>query len=135
MTTVSETAATLRLIGDELDPIEITRQLGRPPSFGHRRGDAVATPNGGTRTPTFGMWSLATDRAKPGNLNTQVTTLLEGLTADPTVWAGLATRYKVELFCGLFIEGGNQGLALSATTLRALAERSIALDLDIYARR
>jgi hypothetical protein len=36
------------------------------------------------------------------------------------------------MFCGVWLDEGNQGLALSPKTLQMLGERGIKLELDIY---
>ena len=38
----------------------------------------------------------------------------------------------MDLLRGLFLVEGNEGMVLSATTLRRLGERGIKIDLDIY---
>jgi hypothetical protein len=47
--------------------------------------------------------------------------------------ARLAERFGVDLFCGWFMKFGNEGLSIAPGTLKALADRHIVLDLDIYA--
>jgi len=80
------------------------------------------------------MWSISADDARPGDLDTQIGGLLASVSGDLAVWKHLTDVYSVDLFCGLFIVGGNQGLTLSSSTLEALGARGIKLDLDLYAR-
>ena len=54
------------------------------------------------------------------------------LTSDLTVWKELGDRHAGHLFVGLFLAHGNEGLSISPTSLAAIAERGLALDLDIY---
>ena len=42
-------------------------------------------------------------------------------------------RYDVDLFCGLFMREGNEGLAISSKYLAELGARGIEIGLDIYA--
>jgi hypothetical protein len=58
--------------------------------------------------------------------------LLSKLTDDFNVWASIAERYKLDLFCGLFMQGSNEGLSISPKSLAALGLRQIELGLDIY---
>jgi hypothetical protein len=44
----------------------------------------------------------------------------------------LESKYRIDLFCGLFMEGTNEGLQISPETLHALGERGISLGLDMY---
>jgi len=69
---------------------------------------------------------------EPEDVNSQVAEILARLPEDPRVWAELGRRFRVELFCGWFLNDSNQGVAISAANLRALGERGIELQLDIY---
>ena len=69
----------------------------------------------------------------PGDLDGQVTELLQRLTSDLEIWGVLAGRFRVDLFCGLFMDGSNEGFNLSTSALKALGDRGIELALDIYA--
>jgi hypothetical protein len=88
-------------------------------------GSDTVSPNGG--------WSLRAAEASPEDLNRQIKELLGKLTLDLEVWTLIARRFNVDLFCGLFMEQGNQGASLSAESLHALSCRGIGLSLDIYA--
>lgn len=125
--------ATLRVMGDSLIPGEITDLLGAQPSEAQTKGDQlVGRKTGRVRVAKFGMWRLhATDR-EPEDLDGQVQEILGQLTTDLRIWADLAERFDLDLFCGLFMDVGNEGVLLSPQTLRALGERGIELDLDIY---
>ncbi|MEC4615051.1 DUF4279 domain-containing protein [Tsukamurella tyrosinosolvens] len=129
---VHRAVASLQLSGNALDPLVITRILGTPPTLSYARGDLVPTGRG-TRTARFGLWSLEAAATEPADIDAQVTQLLSSLPADLGVWRELSVRYALRLFCGWFLQGGNEGVGLSAPTLGALGERGIALDLDIYA--
>lgn len=131
MPLVHRAGAGLQLSGDTLDPLVITRILGTPPTLSYARGDLVPAGRG-TRTARFGLWSLRAEDTEPADIDTQVTQLLSGLPADLGVWRELSDRYALRLFCGWFLQGGNEGVVLSTTTLAALGERGISLDLDIY---
>jgi len=132
MASISRSVAALRVAGDDLDPNEITRLLGRPPTRAYRKGDAIAAGSG-TRIATFGHWQLQAKDAEPEDLNKQVAELLAGLTQDLQVWNFIARQYRLDLFCGLFMRERNEGVSLSPATLHSIGQRSIRLDLDIYA--
>ena len=133
---VRETAASLRISGLDLLPDDVSSLLGRQPDLGYRRGDPMPLPDGRFGAPArLGMWSISADRARPGNLDAQVAELLATVTSDLSIWNRIASMYDIDLFCGLFIADGNQGLTLSVTTLQNLSVRGIELDLDIYLAR
>ena len=68
----------------------------------------------------------------PGNLDAQIHKILAALTADTSVWAALAARFRVDIFCDLFMEETNEGLVISPETLGAMSVRGVTLSLDIY---
>ena len=74
----------------------------------------------------------AEDQA-PGNLDKQVRIILDRFPADLSIWKKLSSQYKIDLFCGWFMEETNEGIAISADTLMRLGERAILLDVCIYA--
>jgi hypothetical protein len=132
MAELSESVAGLRIVGDDLDPEEVTRLLGKAPDLARRKGE-VALAAGRERVARTGTWMLNTDSSAPGDLDRQIDELLAGTTDDLAVWRRLADRYRIDVFCGLFMKELNEGIAISPQTLQKLAERGIRLDLDIYA--
>ncbi|MEL7312710.1 MAG: DUF4279 domain-containing protein [Pseudomonadota bacterium] len=125
--------ATLRLIGDALDPCEVTELLGYPPSGHKTKGETlIAKRSGRQRIARTGSWHLTSTMHAPSNLDGQVMQILGPLNDDMAVWEGLADCYKVDLFVSLFLQSGNEGCAVSPSTLRMLGERGIELSLDIY---
>lgn len=129
---VERSVATLRIFGDDLDPDNITKLLGSPPTKAHRKGEVLTGKDGQSRSAKTGAWRLEAQDKEPCALNEQVHELLSKLSIDPKVWAELKSRYEMDLFCGLFLGDGNQGESLSPDTLSALGKRGITLGLDIY---
>ena len=68
-----------------------------------------------------------------GTLDSQVEWILSRLTQDLAIWKDLTQRFKVDLFCGLFLERPNRGVSLRPDTLEQIAARGILLGFDIYA--
>lgn len=128
MARIHETRATLRVMGDDLDPDEITTLLKHPPTSSQRKGDI----RGSGHVLSFGMWRLHADDSIPGNLERQIDGLLSKLTPDLDRWRSISARYRIDFFCGLFMRASNEGLSLSPTVLARMAERGISLGLDIY---
>ena len=128
---VDEAKVTLRVYGDEIDPLEVTRLLGCSPSQSARTGETITNSSGITRTVREGFWRLSSGRSDL-DIEDQVTILLTQLTSDLTVWRDLTRRFRVDLFCGLFLNASNRGFDFGPSVLRQLADRGISIGFDIY---
>jgi hypothetical protein len=133
MAQVQRSVVTLRIGGDDLLPDEISKLLGAKPTSEQTKGEKiVGRKTGRVRIAKMGMWRLeATDR-EPEDMNGQIQEILGQLTSDLEIWRTIGEKYQIDLFCGIFLGGSNEGLILSATSLRALGERGIEMGLDIY---
>ena len=132
MGVLDHSIATLRLFGDDLIPENISALLGAAPTESWRKGqDLIGSSTGNVRLAATGSWRLKARRREPEDLEAQVFELLSQLTNDLTIWNSLSS-YKPNLFCGIFMGSGNDGLPLSSKAMLALGQRGIALDLDIY---
>ena len=131
MPQLHQTTASLRIFGDDLEPDEVTALLGTPPTHAVRRGELRSSRPEASPART-GSWRLQSGYAKPGDLDVQIRDLLALVTDDPAVWRTIHERYKVDLFCGLFMQTTNDGLSLKSDTLAAIAARGLELQLDIY---
>lgn len=132
MAKIFESAATLRIMGDNLHPEDITRSLGREPDRAEKKGDRNPLKNGRDRIAKTGSWERTIERKRPGNLDEQIAGLLTGLTENLSVWTALSSKFEVQIFCGLFLREYNEGLYISAETTKMLGSRGIALDFSIY---
>jgi hypothetical protein len=133
MATIDRTVATLRIAGDTLDPADVTRALGCDPTSAQVKGqELVGAKTGRVRIARIGMWRLEARDQQPGNLNAQIQEILGRLTHDLSVWRDIASRHSIDLFCGLFMLNGNEGLSISPDSMSALGSRGIELGLDIY---
>ncbi len=132
MGVLDHSSATLRLFGDDLVPENVSASLGVAPTESWHKGqELVSASAGNVRVAKTGSWRLKAARREPEDLEAQVFELLGQLTNDLAVWDSLSS-YKPNLFCGIFMASGNDGLPLSAKAMLALGQRGIALDLDIY---
>jgi len=132
MAHLHRSVASLRICGDKLDPDEISRLLGGTPTLSYRKGE-IKKSKIRDIVRKSGAWMLdATDR-EPENLDAQVDEILGQLTQDLTVWASLSNDYRIDLFCGFFMEQTDEGVEVSAKTLKALGERGIKFGVCIYA--
>jgi len=128
---LAHSRATLRIIGDDLQPDDITALLGAEPTMATTRGQ-VNELGRGPKIWRTGTWRLEAPDAEPANPDGQIAEILDELTPDLEVWRSLAARFKVDMFCGWFMVEGNESVSLSPDTLCALGERGIRLDIDLY---
>lgn len=108
MALISQSRAGLRFFGDDLDPDRITDLLGGAPTHSYRKGDSWS-PGGNPQRHRFGSWRRTAEPRQPGDLRGQIEELLRGLTEDLDVWRALSTRYRADVFCGLFLNDTNEG--------------------------
>lgn len=132
MAHLARSVASLRIFGDDLIPEEVTNLLGCAPTNSYPKGFVQVMRSGRELVRKTGGWFLDASPAEPENLDGQVTELLSQLTSDMSIWSGLAQRFTLDLFCGWFMGGSNEGVSVAPNTLRALGERGIELSLDIY---
>ena len=133
MAVLSGSTASLRFFGDDLDPDELTKLLGCPPTKSESKGEEiVGKGTGQKRIARSGGWRLSAERREPGDLDNQISEILNQLTDDINIWQNLTSRYRADIFCGMFMKEGNEGISLSSETLQRLAERGLTIDFDIY---
>jgi hypothetical protein len=116
--------------GDDLDPDEITRLLGAPPTSCWRRGDVIPHRTHPKIAKT-GSWSIRTKRST-SDIEQQLTELFAKLTSDTEVWRSLTNRYEAWLFCGVFLSWFGHGFSMSPSLHRLLADRNLVITFDIY---
>lgn len=125
---------TLRVFGDGVSPSEISQMLALETSSGHLKGERL--PGKYARTARTGSWlhTVESDRIPNCVFEDALNQLLDHATNDLAVWHVLTKRFKVDLFCGLFMEGGtgNEGIELDSATMKRLVDRQIAIGFDIY---
>lgn len=129
---IRQSAVSLRIFGDSLQPAEISRMLRCEPTQARVKGEVIKYQSGRQRTITCGSWQLSAERAEPEDLNGQIKWLISKMTDDLGAWQTLVSTYDVDLFCGLFMQSGNDGLSISAESMLTLATRGIELNLAIY---
>jgi hypothetical protein len=130
MAAIGTSAASVRFFGDELDPDEVTRLLGCAASKRYRKGDLVS-PRRETRRKV-GAWILAADDREPEAIDAQLESIFARTTQDLQVWQDLASRFRGDVFCGLFMNVSNEGFVLSLSTLKSLVARNLEISFDVY---
>jgi hypothetical protein len=137
MAKVQKSDVSLRIAGDDLVPAEITALLGASPSHAHvkgERGKHIVGPKiGDVRVARSGQWRFDASDREPEDMDGQIREILSQMTCDLAVWCSITKRYRVDLFCGLFLRGDYGGMSLSPQSLTALGERGIQISLCIYA--
>ncbi len=123
--------ATLRIFGDDLVPDEVTKILGCAPTRSHIKGQPHKP--GSQHCWRTGSWRLCAEDAEPEDLNAQLNHILNQINPDVSVWREqILARFRVDFFCGLFMQSGNDGFTLNPATMRRLAERELEIDFDVY---
>lgn len=88
--------------------------------------------SGRERVAKRGNWRLNAARAEPEDLNGQIRWSLSQVESDIEVWKSLVEEFDVDIFCGLFMQGTNDGMTLASDVMVLLGERGIHLAHDIY---
>jgi len=130
---IARSAASLRVIADDLDPQLVTRLLGVPASLSKRKGEETVTRRGDTQIARTGVWILKAEDLRPGDVDRQIVELLHSVSKDDAVWADLRSRFKIDLFCGLWVQEPDEGFELRAETLALIASRGLSLGICVYA--
>jgi len=125
------TWATLRIVGKDLEPADITARLGITPSESFRRGD-IRSQKGVWR---HGFWSLTSeDQVFSTDLALHIAWLLDKL--EPVQLQLQALREDpgigADVFCFWASDTGSGGIEFSPTLLGRLAALNLVLGLDIY---
>ncbi len=136
MARILTSAVALRVIGEDLLPDQITALLGTKPTRAVVKGETgkhiVGPRVGDTRIARTGMWIVDVPDREPEDMNAQIHEVLSRMTDDLSVWKNITGRFRVDLFCGLWMAGSDNGMTLSPQSLAALGERGIELGLCIY---
>ena len=122
----------IRIFGKNLNPDELTHLLGSQPTKAQKRGEVITNSNGETRVAKKGCWLISYDGDDEVELEIKIESLLNKLTDDFQIWERITREYKVDIFCGLFLESFNEGYELSARLLKKMGERNLKIGFDIY---
>jgi hypothetical protein len=115
-----------------LEPDEITQILRCAPTAAQRTGEVIHYQSGRERVVKCGNWRLDAANAEPEDINGQVRWLLSQVDSNPDVWKLLIQRFEVDIYCGLFMQGSNDGLSLAPDVMALLGERGIHIGFEIY---
>jgi hypothetical protein len=122
----------LRELGDELDPDEVSRLMGRAPSRSRRKGQPVLDDSGRVRRlARTGSWLLDFPLSSETTIAEGIKALVGSLPDEKKVWATLNEHFHLDLLCDIFVRGVIQGFVLSAKVLEMLTRRGIKFGVDI----
>jgi hypothetical protein len=126
-------AAALRISGDARVPDEVSKLVGAASTYCRVKGETWRDEKTGREyAAKTGQWHLDVTDRQPEDVDGEVAEILGQLTDDPDVWRDLAQKFEIDLFCGWFMEVGDEGLSISPKTMAALAERGIEFDICLY---
>lgn len=101
MAQINRSVATLRIIGDNLNPADISPLLGCDPTYEQTKGQIlIGKKTGRKRVARFGMWRLEATDHEPENIDAQITELLNQLTQKISVWDSISPE-KQRVTCML----------------------------------
>lgn len=123
---VDKSCVSLRFFGENLLPKEITELLNCSPTDFYVKGQITSN-----EVSKKGAWLLKTEKSEK-SLEKQIDELFGRLTKDLDIWKLLTTKYKADLFCGLWLYSQNRGTAFSPDLLKQISDRNLKIDFDIY---
>ena len=133
MATLKRCRAALRVFGSDLIPEELSRLFDHAYTKGWIKGYQYSTSSGAVVVKKTGAWILDAEPTESADFDGQISRLLGDIDLSLDDWASLASRFEMDIFCGWFMHESNEGIAVSAKTLRDLGDRNIALSVDMYA--
>lgn len=128
---------TLRIMGDTLDPDEVTRVLKHSPTISYRKGDDILRSDGTFMRPArSGRWSLkVTPESVPlEDCCDAVEHILALFTCDAEAWRSLTIPHHADFFIGLRLDTKNRGIEISPKLMLLLGERGVKIGFDVYSQ-
>jgi hypothetical protein len=128
------TKASFRIMGQDLDPSEITKLLNMHPDQSHRCGDPSISKSGHTYADyTEGLWALDSSVDETHTIDAHLEALVTKLWKHRDLLQEFRKRgYKMDIFVGIFGIDDNMGCVLKNTLLRRIMQLGVDLDLDLY---
>lgn len=121
----------LNFVGNDLEPEEITRILGRKPTSFVRKGMKHTIGKRELGPATYGSWSLETESSTK-EIEETLIQMFSQLNGDLTAWEHLTKKYKGDLFCGVYLAWFGHGFTMTPRLHRMLADRNLEITFDIY---
>jgi hypothetical protein len=125
MADLSRTIVSIRFSGQDLDPKKLGEMLGFVESessestIKHLKSGVV-------------VWSINFRINETLPLEKKIEALLTRFTNEINAWEKATKDVKADIFCGLFLDGWNEGFSLSSNILKEISDRNIRIGFDIY---
>lgn len=131
----SQTWATFRLAGEDLDPDEVTLLTGVTPSLAFRKGDSVFNPHTGEKIceRKAGCWAVNTeDDVESTSMERHLVLLLDILEQSRDRIKELIRRLSLEADFHVYwvTASGTGGPIITAATLKRIADFGTDLDFE-----
>ena len=133
MDNLERAMVSLLIHGDELVPEEVSALLGALPDIGVRKGESFLSSSGKTIAAKTGRWTFTLGWRAAPDIDELIMELLGALSEKVEVWDDLAARFDCYLSVGLYFVDCTGGMVFRPGTLRAVGERGLTLDFDMYA--
>ena len=121
------------IVGDGLNPEEVTRLLETEPTHAHRRGDRAPTKSDHVIHYHTGVWLVDSRLSRVTDADAHIEDLLARMPRlDACVPEFLASGLRCSIRVAVFYSGDCLGWGLSPKTMRRLGEMGLELDLLAY---
>ena len=130
--TMAHVSATLRICSEKLSAAYIEEVLEQAPAKAFELGDPVSPKRLDLGVRKYPMWMLDSPEPPEASLAAHLEWLLAFVEAHQDALASLSSAVEVDLFVGVFSDGGPAGFVLDPALLVRLARARIPLGLDLY---
>src|SRR5438105_123160 len=100
MAAVDNFTVSLIIVGDDLDPEEVTVLLDCTPTRAYRKGDPWSERHPERHRP-HGAWILETTRDRGVGVEAHIEHLLDQVSNDAAIWRHINARFCSRIFCGI----------------------------------
>ena len=128
--TLNKIEVSLRIMGQELVPCEVTKLLGCEPDEAFTKGHLLSERSGARARQ--GLWSVTSREAGGEGLSANICRLLARTTSDPGIWRSLTRTFECDVLVGGWASTENPMMSLSREALSALVARELSLEFDLY---
>lgn len=132
MASIGRVRVSLRVLGDSLEPEEVSALLGLSPTREHRKGDKILGAGGRESVEPTGAWILDSPLSEKAEVEDHLEALFSPLSNDMDEWASLTDGASASILCSVFLDQYNEGFELSPRAAESLAERGLVIAFDIY---
>jgi hypothetical protein len=122
--------ATLRVIGEELEPSIVTTLALVEPTEAWAKGETM--PGARARLAPRGTWRLESKLSATATPEEHLRHLLKATGGSDDEWKKLAKQHSVDVFVGIWMSSDNAAFSLTAGTLEEMGRRGWDLTPDIY---